>query len=336
MRWQDARLFEQKRPIGLMIAVAIYVAGAALTSPSTFLGVLGLYAGQATVLPLLLLIGVPLGAVLTRPQAPLRQIQDIITGSGARLAVVVLFFCVGLSAFTTYKLAIPHLVPFYLDPLLADMDVFLHGANPGELLHGVVPSWAEYPLGYLYGSIWFSLWFGLVAFVALQKDSALRQRYFWSMALAICLIGTVLATAFSSVGPVFYEQFYGDDRFAALMTALEQSAVGQYMRDTTGYLFANYRQQGHAIGTGISAMPSMHLAVVTLNAHMIWSLDRRVGALAWAYAAAILAGSVYLGWHYAVDGYLSIVLVSLIWWGVGWLAARQREPTPAMAPAPAE
>ena len=52
--------------------------------------------------------------------------------------------------------------------------------------------------------------------------------------------------------------------------------------------------------------------------------------------AATLAGSVYLGWHCAVHGYLSIMLVSLIWWGVGWLAARERVPMPATAPAAAE
>jgi hypothetical protein len=322
MRWRDARLFDEARPIGLMIAIAIYAAAAALTAPAVFLGVLGLYTQQAKVLPLLLLIGVPIGAMITRPQAPLRQIRDIITGSFGRLALVVLFFCVGLSGFTTFKLTIPHLVPFYLDPMLADLDLTLHGANPGEVLHRLVPSWAQYPLGYLYGSLWFSLWFGLVAFVALQKDGALRQRYFWSMALAIGLIGTVLATALSSVGPVFYAQFYGSNRYAGLMTAIDQSAVGQYIHDTSRYLLANYQQHGHAIGTGISAMPSMHLAVVTLNAHMVGSLDRRLGVLAWSYVAAILAGSVYLGWHYAVDGYLSIILVSVIWCATGRLAAR--------------
>jgi hypothetical protein len=32
-----------------------------------------------------------------------------------------------------------------------------------------------------------------------------------------------------------------------------------------------------------------------------------------AYAAVILFGSIYLGWHYAVDGYVSIAVTYLIW-----------------------
>ncbi|TIN21837.1 MAG: hypothetical protein E5Y31_19780 [Mesorhizobium sp.] len=35
------------------------------------------------------------------------------------------------------------------------------------------------------------------------------------------------------------------------------------------------------------------------------------------YVALILFGSVYSGWHYAIDGYVSIALVILIWWITG-------------------
>ena len=37
----------------------------------------------------------------------------------------------------------------------------------------------------------------------------------------------------------------------------------------------------------------------------------------WSFAALILFGSVYAGWHYAVDGYLSISVVSLLWYLTG-------------------
>ncbi|MER8866395.1 hypothetical protein NKI19_22205 [Mesorhizobium sp. M0751] len=36
-------------------------------------------------------------------------------------------------------------------------------------------------------------------------------------------------------------------------------------------------------------------------------------------ADLILYGSVFTGWHYAVDGYASIVVVSVIWWATGRL-----------------
>jgi hypothetical protein len=37
--------------------------------------------------------------------------------------------------------------------------------------------------------------------------------------------------------------------------------------------------------------------------------------------ALILVGSVYLGWHYAVDGIGVVASALLLWWAMGRLAA---------------
>jgi hypothetical protein len=196
-------------------------------------------------------------------------------------------------------------------------------------------------LGMLYGPIWFVLWFGLIAFVALNESKALRQRYFWSMAMTIGLLGTFSAIVFSSVGPVLYNDVYHSDRFSTLMASINQTSVGEYMRFASGYLYETYLHGGGKAGAGISAMPSMHLAVVTLNALMLTRLSRLLGAVAWVYLALILLGSVYLGWHYAIDGYFSIAVVALIWFGVGYVQSRSRagltnsSEQPAPAPAAA-
>lgn len=318
----------------LPLVVLTYAALAFAVSPDTFLTMLGSYARQATVLPVLLLVGIPAAALLLRPRAPVALMVDIMRKGGLRLVFVVVTFCLGTTAFTTFKLAIPHFVPFYADPFLAEADALLHGGDPGMWAHAIVPAWAEYPLGYLYGPVWFVLWFGLLALVALHQDAAFRRRYFWSMALTICLIGTVGAMAFSSVGPIFYDEFVDADRFAPLMVAIAQSAIGDYMAEASGYLLTSYQTGVSSMGTGISAMPSMHLAIVTLNACMLSSLNRHIGVLAWIYVGLIQLGSVYLGWHYALDGYFSIVVVSLIWWTVGRIANRfalpaQSEPVAA-------
>lgn len=300
-------------------AIAVYAAGAAVLSPDAYLNMLLVYINQLVALPLVLMVGAPVSAMLLRPRAPFAYMRDLFRQRGLRLLAVFAVACVGLAAFTTYKLAIPKLVPFYADPVLGDIDAWLHGGNPGEFAHAAVPAWAQYPLGYLYGPVWFLSWFGLIALVALHGDAALRRRYFWTMATAFCVLGTIAAVALSSVGPVLYERVYHVGRYVALTTMIEHSAVGDYMRQATGYLFGNFQSDGHRPGTGISAMPSMHLAVATLNAHLLSRFNRVLGALGWAYVAAILLGSVYLGWHYAIDGYVSIAAVTLIW----WLAGRQ-------------
>jgi hypothetical protein len=44
-----------------------------------------------------------------------------------------------------------------------------------------------------------------------------------------------------------------------------------------------------------------------------WSRCRAAGAVLTLYAAIVLVASVYLGWHYAIDGYVSVVLVLGLW-----------------------
>ncbi|MBJ3786178.1 phosphatase PAP2 family protein [Devosia sediminis] len=306
----------------LPLAVLTYAALAFAVSPDTYGTMLQLYLRQATILPILLLVGIPAAALVLQPKSPIAMIFDILRGGALRLGVVMAIFCLGTAAFTTFKLAIPDLVPFYADAFLAKADAWLHGGDPGNFAHAIVPAWAQYPLAYLYGPIWFVLWFGLLAFIALHRDAALRRRYFWSMSLTMGLIGTVAATAFSSVGPIFYDEFVDPNRFIGLMDKIRGTAIGDYMAQASAYLLTSYETGAHAMGTGISAMPSMHLAIVTLNACMLSGLNRYVGILAWLYVGVIQIGSVYLGWHYALDGYFSIAAVSLIWWAVGRLARR--------------
>ncbi len=70
-------------------------------------------------------------------------------------------------------------------------------------------------------------------------------------------------------------------------------------------------------------MPSMHLAITTINALMLARLNRYAGTVACLYLATILLGSVFLGWHYAVDGYASIAITGLIWYAVQRVLGRK-------------
>jgi hypothetical protein len=94
-------------------------------------------------------------------------------------------------------------------------------------------------------------------------------------------------------------------------------------------LFAQERLlQAHATGAtlpyggGISAMPSLHVAMAVLYAAVGWRVSRLAGILLSAYVLVVRVGAVHLGWHYAVDGYVSVALAVLIWNGAGWLLKR--------------
>lgn len=316
----DTHARRQPGQLALPALVLAFAVAAAIAAPWRYLAYLESYLSQAIILPPILAAGVAVASLLLRPAAPFSFILDTTRESLLRVVLVVLLCMLGVSAFTTFKVLIPEFVPFYADPILAQLDRMVHGGDPGLLARAVVPAWAHYPLAFLYGPVWFIQWFGLMGFVALLPNQAFRMRYFWAMALTFCLLGTAAATIFSSVGPVFYERIYMDDRFAALTRLVfDGSAVGSYMAEATSYLYDSYISSAVRLGSGISAMPSMHIAVATLNAHMLFSFDRRAGVIGWAYLGAIFIGSIFLGWHYALDGYVSFIAVSLIWWGASRL-----------------
>jgi hypothetical protein len=83
------------------------------------------------------------------------------------------------------------------------------------------------------------------------------------------------------------------------------------------------------MGAGISAAPSMHVTIASLMAMSLFSVNRKLGFIAWIYAAIIEIGSIHLAWHYAVDGYLALLFTSIIWWATKITLAKivsQKEP----------
>ena len=130
------------------------------------------------------------------------------------------------------------------------------------------------------------------------------------------LLGTVGAILTSSVGPCFYEFFYGDDRFRPLMNYLAQAdRVYPLMAlDVQESLLAWAAEGGNGVGRGISAMPSMHLSIACLFAILGWRVSKAWGIAGTIFLILILVGSVHLGYHYAIDGYAAIVATMGIWW----------------------
>jgi PAP2 superfamily protein len=301
----------------LPILIAAYAIIAFALVPATFLRLLTVYSRQIVLLAEILLFAVPAAGIVLRPRSPLTMIYEIIRDGALQLVAAVIAFCVGMAAFTTFKLDIPRFIPFYADKMLADADHLLFGTDPGLLLHQLIPPWAAENLDFAYGFVWYSLWFGLLGFVAMQRNADLRRHYFWAMALSFAIIGTVLAAAFSSVGPIFYDHFIPGGRFDELMRMVYAGGAGEGTSISAKYLLTALEGHGKILGSGISAMPSMHVTIVTLNAFMLTSINRYLGALGWLFVALIMVTSVYLGWHYAIDGCVALLVVSLIWWGVG-------------------
>ncbi|MER9331715.1 phosphatase PAP2 family protein [Mesorhizobium sp. M0488] len=270
-------------------------------------------------MPTLLAAGLGVVALIFARHAPTRFMLDTFRQRWLGAAPVILLFFLGITAFTTLKVAIPDIVPFYADRMLAELDLRLHGTDPWTWAHSIVPEPVSAVIFAGYGYGWHVQWFGTLLFVAFWNSPVRRLRYLWAFALTTILCGTVLATMLSSTGPIFHDQFYGGERFAALRTALAHNGHAASVHAYANYLLTTYRSGGPELGGGISAMPSMHVAFATLNAFFLAGFGRRWAVAGWSFAAFILFGSVYTGWHYAVDGYLSILVVSALWHLTGLL-----------------
>jgi membrane-associated phospholipid phosphatase len=134
--------------------------------------------------------------------------------------------------------------------------------------------------------------------------------------------GAVAATAFSSVGPVYYGMLgLEPDPFAPLLDFLHTTnakvPLGAVGAQTL--LWDSYTGKVYPY-LGISAFPSMHNALAALLVLVGWRIHRILGVLMTIFAGLILVGSVHLAWHYAVDSYAGILIAVLSWWIAGQLA----------------
>lgn len=229
-----------------------------------------------------------------------------------------------LNAFVALKVMLPLLHPFAFDTRLLALDRALHfGYLPSDLTHRLLPApTGLHTISYLYHSVWHLLLVFAITACLWARTPQLRQQFFLSFVLCWSVLGTVMATLLSSVGPCYFKHVTGDGApYARLVAALQQtqgdSPIGAVISQQS--LWQAYTSGDYTIQAGISAMPSLHVAMAVLMTLLAWQVHRGLGLLAAGYAAFILFGSVHLGWHYAADGYFSIIGTSAIWWGAGKL-----------------
>jgi hypothetical protein len=260
-----------------------------------------------------------------RPIQAMRENLRAMLSGPHTLAGLLLFasMLLFMGVFLSVKTMLTDIVPFHADPLLAEMDRLLHGQDPWRYAVKVLPAPLTPALEAVYFGVWALLLTALMLAVLLVPAlKPVRAQYVWTTIVTWVVLGNVLAGAFMSAGPVFYARVTGGDaRFDALLSFIAQHSTGHGFGHR---LLWRYHLSGEVgIGAAISAFPSMHLAAATLFVLLAARIDRRWMAAAIVYCAVILFGSVYLGWHYAIDGYFSIAAVLVIWKGVGWALARR-------------
>jgi PAP2 superfamily len=240
---------------------------------------------------------------------------------------VLLLYPMFISAFVELKASIPAIQPFAWDAQLAAWDRVLHGGRqPWE--------WLQPLFGYPYVTdaidklylSWFYVSGGVLFWQMLSlRRPRLRMQLLLSNVLMWMLLGNLAAIALSSAGPCYYGRVTGiPDPFAPLMDYLHRAGEvvpvwGLLLQEG---LWQAYLDSSAGLGYGISAMPSLHVAVVFSYALLGFAVSRRLGVALGVFTAIILIGSVHLGWHYAIDGYAGMLGAYVIWRAVGWFLGR--------------
>jgi hypothetical protein len=135
----------------------------------------------------------------------------------------------------------------------------------------------------------------------------------------------------SAAGPIFYRRIGLGDRFAEL-----EANIPEVTQQISGYLWHFHSAGEPAVGAGISAMPSLHIATVAWIYLVFRAQGSRLAPVAAVFGLYIFALSVALGWHYAVDGFAGVGGALVAQWACSkWLDRRtaviaSAETVPAM------
>ena len=212
---------------------------------------------------------------------------------------------VGLQAavLTWAKVMLPLAIPFWADPMLANLDHALFGQDPWILLTRLF-GWAAPFFDQVYIS-WAPAKFGTLLILLVLPESRQKSRILVAYFLLFALI-VFGQYAFSSAGPIFYAQFGFGNRF-------QHIPLQHWVSAARGYLIHDHLTVGGDPGGGISAWPSFHVAGALWTAQVWYAWNRRLGLFGFAWFAIILIGSVLLGWHYAVDGIAGILMAVGAW-----------------------
>tara|TARA_B100001059_G_scaffold68287_1_gene65136 strand:+ start:358 stop:909 length:552 start_codon:yes stop_codon:yes gene_type:complete len=174
------------------------------------------------------------------------------------------------------------------------------------------------------------MWGMLLFFIVYRKNDQLRNQFILTFLVSWFLFGNVMATLLSSAGPVFFHHFHHQDLYLELMQRLdmqnhkitELSVFSLWTLSAQDMLWDSYVTGIRGRGTGISAMPSLHVTIAVLMAMTAFRLNKNWGYIAWVYAFFVQVGSVHLAWHYAIDGYIGALMVVALWHLIGYLLRR--------------
>lgn len=211
-----------------------------------------------------------------------------------RIGLAMLLTGLNLCAYNAVKHHL-NVVGFGAGPMLVAIDRAIFGTDPIRLLTWLPPLLPKQT--YYYG--WLAPIAATIAWVAAKHPNRnfLLPLYFtcWTV------LGPMIHLMLPAAGPIFYARVgHGPDFLDVPMP--EQSL------NYSDWLWFGYQRGEQLMGSGISAMPSLHIMTSAWVVLALWNTRIRPLVLAWF--ALIYLLSIATGWHYAIDGIVSIACIA--------------------------
>ena len=214
-------------------------------------------------------------------------------------------------AFNWTKAMLPMVVPFWLDRPLAAFDAALFGQQAWSWAHAAAGPFVS-PVRWLY-MLWLPIQL-IAAALVLHVRPSTKKTEVTTAYFTTWLIGGALSYPLSSAGPLFYGRLELGDEFVSLLAQEYLANV----RQVADYLWFSHVHRDVGLGVGISAMPSMHVAIATWIMIAAHAFARPLLGASVIFFAAIFFGSFLLGWHYFLDAPGGVACAC-----VGWLVAKR-------------
>lgn len=229
------------------------------------------------------------------------------------IAASILYVFIVLNIFSSLKSLIPIMNWYWMDNILIDIENFVHfGFFPADFFYkNGAPLWLFDFCLYIYFSWFFVFYIFIVMSIFGFGRKQPYHRFLIAFGLCWLIIGCVMATVFSSAGPVFMQDIYGDMRFAAYEEYF--MAHAGYLAKLKTYCADMVRNMPLVDYNAVSAMPSMHISITALVMFYIWDYAPRYRVWAVLYLIVVQISCVILLMHYAIDGYVSVLATWVIW-----------------------